>query len=221
MPPFKLLVVEDITPTLDQLVGLLEDEFPDAEVDVAQSVAEAAALLARTQGQGYDAALLDFRLPKSPGEEEVIDSSLCNEISRAHPGTLVMHITSFIEDPEVVRHLAESHGEPSQPWPFFLDKNDVHWPTLLVKRLKMFLYGREIAAQLDELFGPQPSPSASRLFAYRRPAAREGAVTQRLASVTQDIEQHWPHLSGALRERIAANFVVEPVSEDEVRVGLL
>jgi len=225
MRPFKFLVVEDDLHTLEWLVRVLKTVFPDAVVHTAANVADAFALLqqARAEGQEYDAALLDFRLPKADGEEHVYDFTLCDEIARAHRGTLVLHMTGHMEDERVVTHLAVSHGEPSKPWPLFFSKSDVDWPMLLVKRLKAHLYGQEITTQLDELFGLHLAVGGgpTRAAAFRRPLAREGAVTQRLASVMQNIEDYWPDLSDALRERIAANFVVDPGPGDKVRVGLL
>jgi len=220
---FRFLVVEDDPHTLAQLKELLKEEFADAFVDTADTVEQGRELLkaAARAGQGYDAALLDFRLPSSLGENPEIDYSLCNEVRKMQLGTLVIHMTGVKNHPGIQKHLEESHSEPSDPWPFFVSKLDSAWGAVLLKRLKTFLFSKEIAVQMDDLFlHPSPAGSAARTAALRRPTPREGGVTHRLAVLVQCIEQHWPDLSETLKERIRATFVVDTVG-NEVRVSLL
>jgi CheY-like chemotaxis protein len=220
---FRFLVTEDNEPTLVNLTALLGAEFRGAVVDPASSVAEGMEFLsaAASTRMSYDAALLDFKLPIAEGENPEIDCSLCNEIRTAHRGTLVIHMTSFRDDPEVLKHLEESHSEPSAPAPFFVSKMDSKWGEILIERLKAFLYGKRIEEQMDALFGAA-SGSGSTIggIALRRPASRLGGVTQRLAALTQDIEEHWRDLSKSVKSRVQSTFVVEATGE-EIRVSLL
>lgn len=220
---FGFLVVEDEEPTLKAIKQLLSEEFAGSSVDTAVSVAEGSQRLATAfqKGRSYDAALLDFKLPSSSGENPEIDYSLCEEVRRKHPRTLVIHMTSHDGDPAILRHLAESHNDPTGPWPVIVSKRDINWPSVLRRRLRTFLFTREIAMQMDEVFGYLPAAdSFGRSAALRRPTARDGGVTHRLAVLTQNIEKHWPDLSETLKERIRATFVVDAAG-DEVRVSLL
>jgi CheY-like chemotaxis protein len=219
----RFLIVEDDKPTLRQLKALLSEEFDGSSVDVAGSVAEGQQCIASSvkEGKTYDAALLDFSLPRSQGEVPEIDHSLCEEVRSKNPGTLVIHMTAFAEATRVLDHLAKSHNEPSSPWPVLVSKGEIQWPSELLKRLKMSLFSREIAMQMDEIFGYLPvADGFGRTAALRRPTAREGGVTHRLALLTQNIERHWLDLAEPLKERIRATFVVDAAG-DEVRVSLL
>jgi hypothetical protein len=130
-------------------------------------------------------------------------------------------MTAFAEARRVLDHLAKSHNEPSSPWPVLVSKGEVHWPSELLKRLKMSLFSREIAMQMDEVFGYLPAADAfGRTAALRRPTAREAGVTHRLAILTQNIEKHWSDLSEVLKDRIRATFLVDTAGDD-VRVSLL
>lgn len=219
---FRFLVVEDQEPTLKEIKELLSKEFAGSSIDTAGSVAEGSQSLAALfeKGRTYDAALLDFKLPSSSGENPEIDYSLCEEVRRKHPRTLVIHMTSYERDPAILHHLAESHSEPTSPWPVLVSKRE-GWPSVLRKRLRTFLFTQEISMQMDEIFGYLPAADGfGRAAALRRPTAREGGVTHRLALLTQNIEKHWLDLAEPLKERIRATFVVDTAG-DEVRVSLL
>ena len=219
---FRFLVVEDIEDTLKEIKALLSEEFDDSSIDTAGSVAEGSQYLAISfkEGRSYDATLLDFKLPSSLGENPEIDYSLCEEVRKNHRHTLVIHMTSYDQDPAILNHLAESHSEPTSPWPVLVSKKG-NWPSVLRKRLRTFLFTREIAMQMDEVFGYPPAADGfGRTVALRRPTARESGVTHRLAVLTQNIEKYWPDLSETLKERIRATFVVNTAG-DEVRVSLL
>jgi CheY-like chemotaxis protein len=220
---FRFLIVEDWKPTLMQLKAMLSEEFDGSTVDTAGSVAEGSQCLASSikEGKTYDAALLDFKLPSSPDEPAQIDHSLCEEVRTKAPGTLVIHMTAFADAGPVLAHIEESHNDPSSPGPVLVSKEDVLWPSVLLKRLKMSLFTREIAMQMDEVFGNLPAADGfGRTAALRRPTVREGGVTHRLAILTQNIEKHWLNLSEPLKQRIRATFVVDTAG-DEVRVSLL
>lgn len=220
---FRFLVVEDKELTLKEVKARLSEEFDGSVIDTAGSVDEGSQYLATLfkKGVNYDAALLDFRLPSSLGENPEIDYSLCEEVRKNHPGTIVIHMTSYDRDPAILHHLAESHSEPTSPWPVLVSKKDINWPAVLCKRLRTFLFTREIAMQMDEIFGHlSTAGSFGRTAALRRPTAREGGVTHRLALLTQNIEKHWLDLAEPLKERIRTTFVVDTAGE-EVRVSLL
>jgi CheY-like chemotaxis protein len=220
---FKFIIVEDDEPALRQLKSLLSEEFPDSSVHTAKTVEEGDERLQVSvrEGRNYDAALLDFMLPKFQGEPAEIDHSLCEKIRSKSQGTLVIHMTAFGEDREVVKHLAEAHSEPSGPWFFLISKSTSDWPLVLLKTLRTFLYSREISEQMEHLFGYSTKTStSSRAEALRRPAVRKGGVTHRLAVLQQSIAEHWPDLTESLKARIHETFVVN-ITEDEVHVSLI
>jgi CheY-like chemotaxis protein len=220
---FRFLVVEDNESTLRMLASLLSEEFEESAIDTAGNVAEGSQRLETSfkEGKTYDVALLDFSLPSISGGEEKIDHSLCEEFRSMNPRSLVIHMTAWDKEGAVLDHLAKSHSEPPGPWPVLVSKREVDWPVVLLRRLKTSLFSREIAMQMDEVFSHLPPAGGSgRAAALRRPTAREGGVTHRLAVLMQNIEQHWPDLSETLKERIRATFVVDTAG-DEVRVSLL
>jgi len=222
---YRFLIVDDQEDTLKQLALLLGEEFEGAVVDTAGTVAEGQRLLAVSveSRTPYHAVLLDFMLPQDKGLHPEMDQSLCEAFRRQSPRTLIIHITAHGEDTAVLAHLAASHSEPAGPWPLWVSTSDetYNYAEELLRKLKASLFSMEIASQLDELFNYPPQfEEAGRAVGLRRPVAREGGVTHRLAVLMQKIEQYWPDLSESLRARIRTIFVVEATG-DEVRVGLL
>lgn len=217
---FRFLVVEDHEPTLEGIKRLLSEEFDGSSIDTAGSVAEGSQYLATSleRGTTYDAALLDFKLPSSLGEYPEIANSLREEVRRKHPRTLVIHMTAFTQDPTVVSHLMARYKELGGPQPLLISKIDVAWPSILLAKLRTFLFSREISQQLDEIFRVDASISSPHLG--KNPVHHKGGVTHRLAKLTQEIECYWKDLDREIQRRICDIFVVD-TSGDNVRIGLL
>ena len=217
---FRFLVVEDVEFTLDQIIKLLSGEFADAQIDGAATVMRGTELIeeAARNRKIYDAAILDFRLPLDAGTNPEVDESLCLAIREKMPDTLVAHITSFITDPRVERHLAQVHSEAADPKAITLDKENVDWGSHLVKRLKSHLYGRRIEPQVNDLFGPGDPASD---LAMERSSSTYGrrSITPKLAALTRDLESHYQDLEPRLQRRIDRYFAQRPVS-GRLRFGL-
>ena len=91
-PIQRALVLEDLEPTARWLAGVLAEAFPQAQVDIAGTLAEARALSGRSPP---DIALVDLELPDGSGVD------LIRELSRSHPECRCI-VTSIYSDD---RHL--------------------------------------------------------------------------------------------------------------------
>ena len=108
---FRILIVEDIRPTLDQLEKLLQEMNPATEVDGAETVDEARQMLVfrDREGETYDAAIVDFKLPMAPGENPEFDTTICDMVSERMPDALIVHITAYEDQKIVADHIRERH----------------------------------------------------------------------------------------------------------------
>jgi len=163
----------------------------------------------------YDAVVLDFKLPTTPGENPEVDSTICQEIVRTRPDTLVVHITAYPLDNEIEKHLQAVHLEQIGPRVVFLSKLDLDWSEQLVKRLRSFLYGRRIEQQFDQLF-VAPAGEAGARFRPRY----AGGITHPLAALSRDIIAHWEEIDEALQRKIKRQMYVVK-TPDGIRVSLL
>lgn len=202
---FRFLVAEDVPDTLRQICGLLHDVFPDSEIDRATNVADARSLVQRRgdTGEPYDAAVLDFRLPRAVGSEFVIDTSVCAAISRSMPDVPVVHITSYTKDAEVLRHILETH-QSTDAAPFVLvDKNQKTWGKTLVDELEKHLYSKRVSARLDGVFGHDVPSSRTE----RQSDKGRRHLTHELLTLVAELEQLWSKpLEERVRERVMKHF---------------
>ncbi|MGA2185907.1 MAG: hypothetical protein ABSH47_23045 [Bryobacteraceae bacterium] len=217
---FRFLVVEDVEFTLSQIVKLLKAEFAEAQIDTAATVRRGTELIeeAARHRKPYDAAVLDFRLPLETGTNPEVDESLCLAIREKTPSTLVAHITSFITDPRVARHLAQVHSEAADPKATTLDKEDVDWGSQLVSRLKSHLYGWMIELQMNDLFGTGDFALDPAMARSSWPSGRR-SITPKLAALTRGLEAHYEDLEPRLQRRIDQYFAQKTVS-GRLRFGL-
>ncbi|HZF09890.1 MAG TPA: hypothetical protein VFE33_13960 [Thermoanaerobaculia bacterium] len=221
---FRFLVVEDESVVLAQLQTMLGETFPHCEVATASTVATGESHIesGRQAGWAYDAAILDFKLPRYLGENPEVDSSLSRKIQELNLPTLVAHVTGFTGDQAVREHVRRSQVEQPNPRAFTLSKEDPNWASVLVSKLKTFLYGSRIERQLKDLFGMEAAgDTLLRRNAHRSNVARtDGGTTHRLAGLFRDIEAHWTDLDPGLQKRISDILEVD-VSSGECRVSLL
>lgn len=216
---FRILVVEDNRGTLEQLHELLSEEFPTGSIEIAEDV-ESGIKRFREAAQtgGFDAVVLDFKLPVTTGENPEVDSTICHEIVRILPDTLVIHITAYPDDAAIEKHLKEAHLKLREIGPkvVFLSKLELDWSLQLVKRLRSFLYGRRIEQQFDQLFSFAPPGETTSRFRPRY----SGGVTHPVAALSRDIIAHWDELDESLRLKLQRYMnVVETAAG--IRVSLL
>jgi len=192
MRRFKILVVED--EAADALVRLLKQRIPDCDVDAFSDVASAKAAIAALADQGgaYDVAILDFKLPKEPGEHALnIDDSLCALVSHRMPDTIVVHISAYMKDPLVQEHINKAH--PPTRRGFSFDKNEQENSELILQ-VKQTLYGGVIERELRMLEG---RPGWEGLRGRADLAAL--STTALMDRLRQDVEKYWKDLHPALQ----------------------
>jgi diguanylate cyclase (GGDEF)-like protein len=80
----RLLLIEDSSPDSELVSALLEEELPQAQIDVAANLEDALARLATTR---YDATLADLSLPDAEG------LAVVRAVRTAHPETALLVLT--------------------------------------------------------------------------------------------------------------------------------
>jgi len=223
---FRILIVEDIQDTLQQLKALISEAIvePDGSTGVnvhtAESVSTARQMIEESR-KPYHAVVLDFKLPEQVGLESLVDESLCLLIRRMKLPTLVAHITAYSGDPVVREHLERVHHERVDPWALDLSKTDGDYAIKLVEGLKSYLFGMRIEQQIRMLFGEQEELSfAVRGRVMNPPPRTERSRTHDMAALRRDIIAYWHDLDDMLRARIRQVFYVDDKSEP-VRISRL
>ncbi|NOT60210.1 MAG: response regulator transcription factor [Acidobacteria bacterium] len=205
---FRILIVEDIKNTLEQLFDLITMDFPDSQIDQAATVREALewAGKAETEGWEYDAVILDFRLPLDKGEHPEGSEVLCRHIQQKMPHAFIAHITSHPNDKVVKEHMVQMHREQVGYSAIDLSKLEVIWPEKLLKKLKEFLKGQSLETRLKAVF---PEALAARAGMGRDRVRAAGGITHQLAGLSRDIIDFWPDLNDKTKELIRQFFVVK------------
>jgi DNA-binding response OmpR family regulator len=82
--PLRLLLIEDSASDSELIRALLEEELPQAKIDVAASLEDALVRLGRDR---FDATLADLSLPDADG------LSVVRKVRSAHPETALLVLT--------------------------------------------------------------------------------------------------------------------------------
>src|SRR5260370_15185080 len=153
MHGFRVLVVEDDPQALTQIVKLLRGVLVGSVVDSADSVNGAMAKIeaSLTSCGAYDLAILDFKLPLRPGENDDVDEQVCRQLIVSMPETIVSHISGFSEDTRILAHLARVHPA-ARPQGFFLAKRNVGVGIDLAKKTRVVLYSSQVEREIADLF---------------------------------------------------------------------
>lgn len=209
---FSIHLVEDIETTLEELYALLREVFPNAIIETASTVAEGLAKIRSTASskRAFDIAILDFKLPVHQGETPKVDESICHAIKSEMPTTLVIHITSYNEDPQVIAHITRYHTGKDAPRVEFIHKT-ANWPEKVLRQIKSYF----IELQMDRLFGPKGAPPAR----SHKIIGNNRDLTQLLATLTRDIAAYWSDLDQVTRQRVQDCFNVND-EQSAVRVSL-
>ena len=211
MNDFCILLVEDEDKPRQQLTSYLKELFPTARIDSAATVGDGLELIqeAANRKTPYDIAILDFKLPKSQGENPEVDETLCLKIRDCTPTTIVGHITGFPDDPIIRSHVERIHPF-TDPRGFFINKQNVRWPEELVENTRTYLYTFRLNAQIEELFGRTGSvapPSGE--YARFSGSSPNPSLTTRIAELCGEIGHCWKYLDGTSQSRIRAQFSVD------------
>lgn len=217
---FHFLIVEDNEDLLDELIRAFAKWFPSSRIDSAVAVEDGLRLIGETNSTGasYDAAVLDFKLPRQKGLNDEIDETLCQEIKKTGYPTLVIHITGYGEDAKVLKHLEDFHQGSKLPWALVKKGGKEMWSDL-ERKAKSLLHGALITQQMEALF-PQATPGEARLAAYNRPSNQGRSITMELADLFREITIHWDDLDEELKCKIRETFNVD-ISCTPIRISLL
>jgi hypothetical protein len=166
----------------------------------------------------YDAALIDFQLPDPVTGGFRMALSVCKHIMNTMPKALVIHMTGYLDDPEIRDNVREMNLERVGPKELDFAKGSSSYD--IVKALKAHLFGSPIRRQLDELFGGwEDQPYMRRPFAGRAGSPGARGVTHRIAALTRDITTYWDDLPDDLQARIRTIFYIDPVTHKASLVG--
>jgi CheY-like chemotaxis protein len=207
---FRILIVEDEPKLLEELRESFRGYFPDSKIELAGAVDDALQLVkaAFSSGWFYDVAVLDLRLPRQEGGHAELDETICREIRDTRRDTLVIHISAYGEEQDVLRHLENYHDDSGDPQSRLLKKGDPEFWDKLEKKAKEYLYGGLIEQQMDKLFPYPRSASAGSRLGARSKLSDQGSLTLELNNLARDIATYWDHLDEKLRCRIQERFNV-------------
>jgi DNA-binding NarL/FixJ family response regulator len=209
---FRFLITDDEEGTSELLQEHLSEQIPEAQVECALTVKEAHRLIeeAYNSRELYDAVVLDINLPKDAGHFPEFDESVCHDIKDLMPKTIVAHISAYLDEEIVQKHIKRVHDEEIDR-SFRLSKRDVEYFLKLSSKLRTFLYGIRIQNQMDKLFGQDDEPAfSSRNRRQRASAGDERSVTHELAALSRNIAANWDDLDESLRARVKRTFEVTP-----------
>src|SRR5438105_4634198 len=180
---FRILAVDDEEDIIVPLGKRLAETFPNSKIETARAIDEASQLIraAAQSGWPYHAAILDFKLPPKQGFPTKVDESLCQMITELMRDTLVIHITGYIGDPEIVKHQMRVHQDNNARGAWIIDKSNYgSWGTELIDKLKTYLYTNRIGARIDRLFGRGARAATASSAPMGRTSADEGSATLEL-----------------------------------------
>lgn len=214
MRRFRVLVVEDDLTALELLEKLIKRAVPGVIIVSARTVTDAHKLIAEALNtqKPFDLAILDFKLPRDrPEENPEIDVSICQLLTRRMPESVIGHVTSHMEDRDVVAHNREAHP-PGQKKGFVVGKisggdspsTDEDLPRLV----RQSLYDPWIENEIGRLVAAT-SPQTVRMARsgdWDRPAG----ITTRLMRLKLEIAQYFGCLSPRNQEWVREYFDVSP-----------
>ena len=217
---FNILIVEDVEETLDAVTDLIQMAIPEAEVTTASYVREAHEKIdkASEANKPFNAAVLDFKLPYMPGNNPEIDETICNRLNRT---THVVHITGYVDDTKVLKHMAERHTGSDNPTGDRFDKSDIEYANKIIANLRKNLYSPYVGHLIDDTVR-QRRYSGDVQFGrrYGRDTEGDAAYGDRQTTLVQAVLSYWPYLDHTTRGRVENLFVLEK-SADEQRVRVL
>ena len=211
----RILIVEDQRATASDLRLELEKELPDVVIHVAATIAEATEYIreVRESNCAYDAAIIDFRLPReSVGGEEVADFSLRSELLSLSAATVIIHMSAHSGDPDIER-FRSMRDAGTEDYPAFIAKEaDRDWSKELIDALKTGLCTREFRRRLQQVFPRgEMAATASGERGELPPPRSDAARSYALSEFYMDAGRNWAFLSEPLRRELKAAFGFEMI----------
>jgi CheY-like chemotaxis protein len=196
----RILFVDDqedmVTTIVDALAGnnWRFDTYGDVES------ATKAINIAHSEGWDYDAAILDFRLPRFPGDlDQPVDETLCRMVRR---GTLIWHISGFFSQAEVQEHVRTCHSADEQI--AMIEKSE-GLTEQLEDQIKQALATRRIKVSLAALWSDPNESGYSRRY---RPEPAAASTTNLFGRLCGDIQRFWPDLTPAFQDELRESFEI-------------
>ncbi|HYH67350.1 MAG TPA: hypothetical protein VD866_21815 [Urbifossiella sp.] len=218
----NILIVEDVEITLNSMRRYLTTRYPGARVDTATTVADAFRRLewARLNNLTYTIFVLDFKLPKAPGENPEIDTTLRKQVLESSTrDAVVFHITAYQDDEGILQFLVDVQSiEKARP--IVIDKLKSTWTDELYDLIARKLHGDRIRARLLRLFGDPRAAERPLYFEDPSRPTGDGTLTLQFRDLFQDIADHWKSLDDTLKTRIREVLVVDEKA-DPVYVSLI
>ena len=158
MENLDILIASGSYPLRNQLKMLLWDELRTSDVYTV-ATAEGGKIEIQglaEKGREFDILILEFDHPNKY-------EKLCLLVNSEFPDALVVHLEATKGDKEaqfLFQHLANLHTEPDTSRSLVVSKHDPEWGTMLLTRLKHYLYERQMdVIPEDNLSQPFPGPS--------------------------------------------------------------
>ena len=198
-PEPRILLVDDEVDVRERIAQALEgrgriDQFGDV-----RSASEAIRK-ARADGWEYAVAILDFCLPRFPGDlEALVDESLC-ALLRSH--TTVWHISAHFDNSAVGEHVKHCHSADQAP--NMLPK-DVGYTRELERQVTQALAVPGIRFALETLRGSSDESAVARRYRPDTASCSDTVLRERLRG---DALAYWSLLPPALQDEFREYFDV-------------
>lgn len=190
----RILVAEDVGSVREEITRSLNgigqiDQYGDVQSALI------AIQRAREEGWEYDAAILDFRLPRFPGDIDTpVDHSLCDSVRST---TIVWHISSYFgEDADIEEHVRSRHSANQAP---NMIKKEIGFTGKLKRQVNQALAARRIEAALAALKHGDLEYAYSRRF---RPNSMTASDTILLEQLCGDVRASWHLLTPSLQNEL-------------------
>ncbi len=210
------LVVDDDSEMSSPLKARLEDEFPEAQIDVAAHYQEALRLARAIgdAGENYDVAFLDVFLPLDDNEysEPGLHLESRKELYRALTrDTVVFNHSAHKGNVKVKQFMEELHG-PNSAVGLVIPAADREFAAReMMSQAHRAVYGRRIDVELGQIL------AARQHLAF---AARGGNGGQDVVCLMRDIRDHWSDLDDEIRRRARMVFDIQEREGEQVIVNL-
>lgn len=199
----RILVVEDERVTREAVSRGLARRLDDVEIASAGDVEEGLALIQASRPKSlFDIGIFDFKLPRRQGTATEVDESLCHTLSTVNPDALVIHITAYADDRDILRHV-QAHHQGSGAALGLISKLDPDWARRVLTLVRQHLAGQEVAQAFEAVF-----PGGAETRAPQRTPGQLGSATHRLGTLFRAVQRHWPNLDARRRSLVLSRLVV-------------
>lgn len=206
---FHVFLVEDEEGLNKDLKSLIEIEIPRCAVTSALCISQAFEKLNRPELPAIDLALLDLRLPETPGATKIIHPRLSNKMKDLGVPSVLM--TGYVGSEDVDAFIKDRklHDPPLK----VISKRQMDvFVDLVLDTIREFLVRKSSSAVLKrfgEVFG-----AAGRSSGYR-------SSTAELMSLQRQIIDYWQYLSPEVRDEVRRRFSVTEDSDGSCSLNMI